>query len=108
MKLVDFFAEHQKVALAFSGGVDSSYLLYAAKKAGADVKAYYAKSDFQPEFEFKDAKLLAAELGADMEMIYLDILADPVIVSNPADRCYTCKKYIMAKPQRKKHKEGVK
>ena len=69
MKLVDFFAEHPKIALAFSGGVDSSYLLYAAKKAGADVKAYYAKSDFQPEFEFEDAKRLAADLDADMEVI---------------------------------------
>jgi len=58
MKLVDFFARHPKIALAFSGGVDSSYLLYAAKKAGTDVKAYYAKSDFQPEFEFRDAEML--------------------------------------------------
>ena len=106
MRLVDFFAKHPKIALAFSGGVDSSYLLYAAKKAGADVKAYYAKSDFQPEFEFKDAKLLAAELGADMEVIYLDVLADPVIVSNPADRCYTCKKHIMGAIMRRAAKDG--
>ncbi|MBR6956285.1 MAG: 7-cyano-7-deazaguanine synthase, partial [Firmicutes bacterium] len=106
MKLVDFFAKHPKIALAFSGGVDSSYLLYAAKKAGADVKAYYAKSDFQPEFEFEDAKRLAADLDADMEVIYLDVLADPVIVSNPADRCYTCKKHIMGAIMRRTAKDG--
>ena len=106
MKLVDFFAKHPKIALAFSGGVYSSYLLYAAKKAGADVKAYYAKSDFQPEFEFEDAKRLAADLDADMEVIYLDVLADPVIVSNPADRCYTCKKHIMGAIMRGAAKDG--
>ena len=106
MRLVDFFAKHPKIALAFSGGVDSSYLLYAAIKAGADVKAYYAKSDFQPEFEFEDAKRLAADLDADMEVIYLDVLADPVIVSNPADRCYTCKKHIMGAIMRRAAKDG--
>ncbi len=106
MRLVDFFAEYPKVALAFSGGVDSSYLLYAAKKAGADVKAYYIKSDFQPGFEFEDAKRLAADLDTDMEVIYLDLLADPVIVSNPADRCYTCKKYIMSAIMRRAAKDG--
>ena len=106
MRLVDFFAKHPKIALAFSGGVDSSYLLYAAKKAGADVKTYYAKSDFQPEFEFEDAKRLAADLDADMEVIYLDVLADPVIVSNPADRCYTCKKHIMGAIMRRAAKDG--
>ena len=41
MDLQEFFKENPKVALAFSGGVDSSYLLYAAMKYGADVKAYY-------------------------------------------------------------------
>ena len=92
--LSEFFENNHKVALAFSGGVDSSYLLYAATEAGADIKAYYAKTDFQPEFELDDAKRLADELGADMEIIYLDILADPVVEANPADRCYYCKKHI--------------
>ena len=38
MKLDEFFAEHPKAALAFSGGTDSAFLLYAARSAGADVK----------------------------------------------------------------------
>ncbi len=86
--LREFFEDNHKVALAFSGGVDSSYLLYAASDAGADIKAYYAKTDFQPEFELEDARCLADELGIDMEIIYMDILADPVVEANPADRCY--------------------
>ena len=37
MNLSEFFRENTKAAVAFSGGVDSAYLLYAAKAAGADV-----------------------------------------------------------------------
>ena len=104
--LYGFFEKNPKVALAFSGGVDSSYLLYAAVNAGVDVRAYYAKSDFQPEFELEDARRLAAELGADMEIIYLDVLADPVVESNPADRCYYCKKHIFRAIIDHAHKDG--
>lgn len=39
MKLSEFFMEHPKVAIAFSDGVDSAYLLYAAVKYGAKVQA---------------------------------------------------------------------
>ena len=47
MTLQEFLTAHPKVALGFSGGVDSSYLLYAAKQAGADVRPYFAKTQFQ-------------------------------------------------------------
>ena len=91
MTLQEFFAENPKVALAFSGGVDSSYLLYAATNCRAKVRAYYVKSVFQPRFELDDARRLASELGADMKMLDVDILNDPQITANSADRCYYCK-----------------
>lgn len=94
MTLQDFFREHPRAALAFSGGVDSAYLLYAALSCGADVKAYYVKSPFQPQFELEDAKRLAAQLGAEMEILPLDVLKAPEVTANPADRCYHCKKHI--------------
>ncbi|MBR2132110.1 MAG: ATP-dependent sacrificial sulfur transferase LarE [Oscillospiraceae bacterium] len=94
MELKEFFSQNGRIALAFSGGVDSAYLLYAAVTAGADVKAYYVKSAFQPEFELRDAQRLAEELGAQMEVIPLDLLCDETIAANPADRCYHCKKRI--------------
>lgn len=94
MELKEFFAEHPKVALGFSGGVDSSYLLYAAKKYGADVRAYFIKSQFQPEFELKDASRLAAQLDMELKVIPVDILADQVVADNPKDRCYHCKNRI--------------
>lgn len=94
MALKSFFAENNKVALAFSGGVDSAYLLYAAVNAGADVTAYYVKSQFQPEFELRDAQRLSDELGARMQILPLDVLCDDAVTVNPKDRCYHCKKRI--------------
>ena len=69
MDLQEFFKENPKVALAFSGGVDSSYLLYAAMKYGADVKAYYVKALFQPQFEMDDAMRLAEQLKAPVRVL---------------------------------------
>ena len=94
--LDEFFKDHKKLALAFSGGVDSAYLLYAGLEAGADIKAYYVKSDFQAAFELADAKRLAHELKAQMEIIEIDVLADKNVRSNPARRCYYCKNKIFS------------
>lgn len=94
MELKEYFAAHPKAALAFSGGVDSAYLLYAAMKAGAEVKAYYVRTAFQPEFEYQDALRLAQQLGADMHVITLDVLAEKDVAANPKNRCYYCKKRI--------------
>jgi len=92
--LTAFFQENQKVALAFSGGVDSAYLLYIAKKCGAEVCAYYVKTPFQPQFEYNDALLLAKQLHVPMTVLELDVLSDPTIAANPKMRCYHCKKKI--------------
>lgn len=94
MTLKAFFENNPKIALAFSGGVDSAYLLYAAKTYGADVRAYYVKTPFQPEFEYQDALRLARQLDADMATIPLDVLSDSTIAENPKNRCYFCKKRI--------------
>ena len=89
-----FFKDHPKMALAFSGGTDSAYLLYAAKACGCDVRAYYVETSFQPEFEREDARRLAKELGADMKTLPLNILALDSVRNNPKDRCYSCKNAI--------------
>ena len=96
MELERFFAENPCAAVAFSGGADSAYLLYAAVKAGANVKAYYVKTAFQPQFELEDAKKLAGELGTPMQVLPLDILCDQAVKANPPDRCYHCKKRIFS------------
>jgi uncharacterized protein len=92
--LSDFFNAHRKAALAFSGGTDSSYLLYAALKNGCDVKAYYVHGAFQPQFEYEDAVKLTETLTAPLKIIETDIFAFPMIVQNDARRCYYCKQAV--------------
>ena len=94
MTLQDFFATHNKIALAFSGGVDSAYLRYEGIQSGCNIHAYYVKSAFQPAFELEDAQKLAKELGAKMTILELDVLSEPLITSNPSNRCYHCKQKI--------------
>lgn len=95
MILEEFFKTYPSVAVAFSGGADSSYLLYAAKKYAKDVTAYYVKTEFQPEFELEDAKRLACGLKADMRIINLSVFDAAEIIKNPPERCYYCKKKIL-------------
>lgn len=94
MKLNEFFIEHPKVAVAFSGGVDSAYLLYSAKQNGAEVQAYYVKSAFQPKFELNDAQRLVTELNIPMRVLTANVLSSKKIVDNPPERCYYCKRMI--------------
>ena len=96
MNLEEFFTRHPVVAVAFSGGVDSAYLLYMACKYATKAKAYYVKSAFQPQFELDDAERLAKELQADMTVIRLDVLSDEKVRQNPPNRCYFCKKRIFS------------
>ena len=96
MDLREFFEAHPKVALAFSGGVDSSYLLYAARECGADVHAYFVSGAFQPEFEKADARRLAEQVGAALTVLPVDVLAHPEVVENPQNRCYFCKRAVFS------------
>lgn len=94
MTLQDFFEQHKKAAIAFSGGADSAYLLYAAMRYGTDIRAYYVKTQFQPAFELADARRLAQELGARLTVLFQDALADERVAENPKDRCYHCKRAL--------------
>jgi uncharacterized protein len=93
-RLRAFFSINGRGALGFSGGVDSSYLLYAARACGADVRPYYVKSAFQPRFELEDAKRLARSLGTELMVLEADILSNAIVAANPPDRCYHCKRSI--------------
>lgn len=94
MTLEEYFSSHSQAAVAFSGGADSAYLLWAAKRFGCRVRAYYAKTAFQPAFELRDAQRLAGELEIPLKVVELDILQCPGAVENGAQRCYHCKRAI--------------
>lgn len=106
MNLEDFFADYADVAIAFSGGVDSAFLLYEAKKYARCVKAYYVKSQFQPQFEYDDALKFVSEIGADIEVIPANVLEVEDVVCNPSNRCYYCKRVIMSSILNKAREDG--
>ena len=94
MDLQAFFQENPRVALAFSGGADSSYLFFEACRYAGRVRAYFVKTQFQPRFEYEDACRLAVSLGADLCVLEADVLRNEAVVVNPPDRCYHCKRVI--------------
>ncbi len=95
MELRAFFQAYPRLALAFSGGADSAYLLYAGQRWAETVRVYYVRTAFQPAFELRDAERLTAELGAALTVLDLDILHDRHITANTNERCYHCKRMIM-------------
>lgn len=97
MELKEFFEQVPKAAAAFSGGTDSAFVLWAAKKYGCDVHAYYVKTDFQPAFELEDARRLTEELGVPMTVVDMDILSVPEVEENGPERCYHCKRAIFSR-----------
>lgn len=106
MDLKTFFQENPSVALGFSGGVDSSYLLYAGLHYGAQIKPYFIKTQFQPDFELEDALRLAKQVGAEVTILEKDILSIPIIAENPEDRCYHCKKALFGMLKDRAIKDG--
>ena len=92
MTLNDFFIKYPKVAIAFSGGVDSAFLLYAAKQCGVKMCAYFFKSEFQPQFELNDAIRLSKEMDAPLKIVTGSVLSSNIVANNPIDRCHHCKR----------------
>ena len=92
MTLEEFFTQHPRTAVAFSGGTDSALVLWAAGRYGRDVRAYYVHTVFQPAFELADAKRLAEELDVPLTVVEADVLAVPEAAANGPRRCYYCKR----------------
>jgi len=96
MRLDEFFIKYPRVAIAFSGGSDSAFLAYFALKHAKEVKAYYVKTAFQPEFEYMDSLRFAREYSLDLKVIECDVLKEEAVVCNPKNRCYFCKRVIFS------------
>ena len=94
INIKEFFEKYPNVAIALSGGVDSVFLVYMAKKYAKSVKAYFIKSVFQPEFEKKDAEKICRQLGVDLKILNVDVLSNKLVTDNPVNRCYYCKQGV--------------
>lgn len=105
-RLQEFFQKYTKAALGFSGGVDSAYLLWAGLAAGAQIRPYFMKTPFQPDFELKDAQKLTQELGVELTVLRLDILEEEAVAANPQNRCYYCKRALFGALKEQAWKDG--
>jgi len=84
--------------VAYSGGVDSTFLLAVARRVlGQRVVAVTAISPTYPAEERELAQKVAESLGVEHLLIETDELSDPRFTSNPPDRCYHCKCSLAAK-----------
>lgn len=84
-----------KVAVAFSGGVDSTLLLAVAHDVlGEDALGITVTASFVPEREVAEARAFCSERGIAHELRSLDVLSNEDIVHNPPNRCYICKKEV--------------
>jgi uncharacterized protein len=96
--LKDLLAKMKRVLVAFSGGVDSTFLLKVAQDVlGNDVLAVIASSATYPETEQQQAKQLAEEMNAEHRIIHTKELDDPNFRDNPPERCYFCKKELFSR-----------
>jgi hypothetical protein len=92
-RLREIIKELDSVAIAFSGGTDSSYLLAVCLDVlgPEQTLALTADSPLTPRFELDDARTLAGQLRARHIVLAHNDLANPHIVANPPNRCYHCK-----------------
>lgn len=96
--LINYLKSLEGICIAFSGGVDSTFLLKVAYEAlGDKVMAVTATSSTYPERELKEAINFAAQLGVKHEIIESEELDIEGFSENPVNRCYFCKKELFTK-----------
>lgn len=97
-KLKAILAEMKEVVVAYSGGVDSSFLLKVAYDVlGDNAYGVLAISPTYPSREFEKAKETAAVIGARIKIIETNELEDEKFKNNPVNRCYFCKSELFSK-----------
>ncbi len=96
------------MAVAFSGGVDSTFLLAAAKEALGDrALAVIGRSATYPEREMNDAVELAEQLGVRYKVVNTCELDNETFRANPHDRCAMCKTELISKVREVADQEGL-
>ncbi|MDD5428677.1 MAG: ATP-dependent sacrificial sulfur transferase LarE [Candidatus Omnitrophica bacterium] len=98
-RLNNILKSFKRVVIAYSGGLDSTFLLKAAVDAlgRENVLAVTARSETYPVSEYRDAVKAAKSIGADHIVVDTDELNIKNFRENPVNRCYYCKKELFKK-----------
>ena len=97
-RLLEILRQKECLAVAYSGGVDSTLLLYAAKQALGDrAVALTAVSAFFPDREQTEALSFCRDNGIRQILVHFDVLSVEGVRQNPKDRCYLCKRTLFGK-----------
>jgi uncharacterized protein len=93
--LINILNSYNSILVAFSGGVDSTFLLAVARQvAGSKVVSVTLGSPFIPRRELAAAAAIADRIGVPHVILQLEILNDEAITANTKERCYYCKKKL--------------
>ena len=96
------------LAVGFSGGVDSAFLIAAAHEAlGDSAVAVTARSPFVPASDLEEGAEFCRERGIRLIYVDIDPLGDKTIRSNPSDRCYFCKRNEFKAIIERAREEGI-
>lgn len=107
--LKDKLKSMESVVVAFSGGVDSSFLVKVAHDVlGDKVLAVTARSSTFPEREFKEAVEFAAQYNIPHRVVFSEELEVEGFADNPRNRCYLCKQELFSKMKQLAANEGYK